>query len=192
MFHSGDRLRREEQRRPGELNYSNHFRWQYRELRLAVSSDCRIKTEYLFYNRVVHGWHFWPIFHSFFIHFQYHFDPIFPKNETENERKMKRKMNIFDKMEPCPRFCKKWSEKWSFFGFLAVFLTRKMHFYIIFLNFGFQGVHGNHFSHHFKFHFRFPFVCSSAKYTKWAKNEVKNEYKNGPKMSTVNNPNISK
>jgi hypothetical protein len=88
------------------------------------------------------------IFGPFFIHSSFIFNiiliPFFQKNETENERKMKRKMNIFDKMEPCPRFCKKWWKKWSFFGFLAVFLTHKMHFYIIFLNFGFQGVHGNH------------------------------------------------
>ena len=45
------------------------------------------------YNRVVHSWHFWSIFQSFFYHFPSHFVSIFLKIETENERKINTKWN---------------------------------------------------------------------------------------------------
>ena len=53
--------------------------------------------------RVVHSWHFWSIFQSFFNHFPFHFVSIFLKIETENESKMKVKWNpnlAFAKMDP--------------------------------------------------------------------------------------------
>ena len=124
-------------------------------------------------NRVVHSWHFWSIFHSFFIHF-------FLKIETENEWKMNKKWNpnlAVAKMDP---------ENDHFSTFWQCCLEGKMHFYSIFLSFPFQGhgVHGNHFSHHFWF----PFVCFSAKYMKMSQKWVWKWAKNGPKMATVNNP----
>ena len=42
-----------------------------------VPSEIDRQTEDI---RVVHSWHFWSIFHSFFIHFPFHFVSIFSQN----------------------------------------------------------------------------------------------------------------
>jgi len=114
----------------------------------------------IFLIRVVHSNHSWAIFDSFLTSFWFHFSRKW--NWEWNEKGRENDHLI----KPYPSFCKKWSEKCSFFTFLALFLTCKMHFHFIFLNFRSQGVHSRHFSHYFSFHFQFPFVCFSAKYLK--------------------------
>jgi hypothetical protein len=65
-----------------------------------------------------------------------------------------------------------------------------MHFCFIFKIFAFQGVHGSHFRLIFDFIFDFIFVCLQPKWLKMIQKWVRKWVENGPKMVTVNNPNI--
>jgi hypothetical protein len=67
----------------------------------------------------------------------------------------------------------------------------KMHFCFIFQMFVFRSVHSSHFSHHFLFHFSDHSDHFSAKHPKMIQKISQKSAKNGPKMTTVNNPNES-
>ena len=102
--------------------------------------------------RVVHSWHFWPIFQPFSISF---FFPFFSNLKL-------RMKEIWIQNGTLMLLLQKWT--WKMIIFLAVCLMGKMHFCSIFLIFPFQGIHSNHFSFFLPFFLLFClFLCQIHK-----------------------------